>query len=471
MLRIVALIVDIPLKDCTIRRENLIVQLFINTIREVLMSDIMRPVSLQGLIERIFGEFRSAQSVFGIPASRFYKPASGKRIDVFHGSCSSPMGPAAGPHTQLAQNIISSYLTGGRFMELKTVQIIDTLEVEKPCIDARDECYNTEWSTEYTLTKAYDEYLKAWVLLHLIEELLELGDGKGPSFLFNMSVGYDLEGIKTDRMDDFISKMIDSAGYELYESYLKEIEALVSDGSFLAGTGLESRLPALKGISGRIGSKISPSVTLSTMHGCPPHEIEAICSYMLTVKKIPTYVKLNPTLLGYDRVRDILDSLGYTYLHLSRDSFGHDLQWDAAEGMLKRLTESAEKEGLVFGVKLSNTLGSINDQGALPGDEMYMSGRALYPLTINLAALISETFEGRMPISYAGGASAFNVKAIFEAGIAPITLATDLLKPGGYFRLAELSEIADKADGWGKTSCRCGSGKGDGQSGAGPEEP
>ena len=37
------------------------------------------------------------------------------------------------------------------FIELKTVQILDRLELEKPCIDAEDECFNTEWSTEFTL--------------------------------------------------------------------------------------------------------------------------------------------------------------------------------------------------------------------------------------------------------------------------------------------------------------------------------
>ncbi len=48
------------------------------------------------------------------------------------------VGPAAGPHTQLAQNIVTSWLTGGRFIELKTVQILDRLELEKPCIDAEE---------------------------------------------------------------------------------------------------------------------------------------------------------------------------------------------------------------------------------------------------------------------------------------------------------------------------------------------
>ena len=54
-------------------------------------------------------------------------------------------------------------------MELKTVQIMDHLEIAKPCIDARDEGHNVEWSTEYTLEKAYDEYLKAWFAVHLIQ--------------------------------------------------------------------------------------------------------------------------------------------------------------------------------------------------------------------------------------------------------------------------------------------------------------
>lgn len=417
------------------------------------MADIMRPVPFKELVERIFGEYAASKSIFGIPASKFYTPKSGNRISVFHAGCSSPMGPAAGPHTQLAQNIVSSYLSGARFMELKTVQILDTLEIDKPCIDARDECYNTEWSTEYTLTKAYEEYLKAWILLHMIEELFESGDGQdGPSFMFNMSAGYDLKGIKTDRMDDFINKMIDSAGNERFEALLGELDQLASDPAFLKGTGLEKRASVLKGLSKRIGSKISPSLTLSTMHGCPPDEIEAICTYMLSEKKIPTYVKLNPTLLGYDRVREILDNLGFSYLHLSREAFSHDLQWDAAQGMLQRLKKLAAEQGLTFGVKLSNTLGSINDQGALPGEEMYMSGRALYPLTLQLADLVSSFFKGEMPISYAGGACASNVKAIFEAGIRPITLATDMLKPGGYFRMAELAEITDGADGWKKTS-------------------
>jgi putative selenate reductase len=408
----------------------------------------MRPIPFKELTQRIFSEFRKERSIFGIPEFHFFRKQNNATITTFNDRCDSPIGPAAGPHTQMTQNIVASYFAGGRFMELKTVQKLDNLEIDKPCIDARDECYNTEWSTEFSLEKAYDEYVKAWVLLHLLEEVFQLRLDGRRSFIFNMSVGYDLEGIKTEKMDRFINNMIDASGSELFQRYLRELDELIEEGSFLEGTGYEHRLGALKGLSERIPAEISPSVTLSTMHGCPPDEQEAICSYMLTEKKIDTYVKLNPTLLGYETVRSILDSLEYEYLHISPDSFSHDLQYDDAVAMLKRLQELAAKEGKAFGIKLSNTLGSINDQGQLPGDDMFMSGRALFPLTIRVAEKLAQEFDGSLPISYSGGANAFNVRQLFETGIRPITLATDLLKPGGYMRLKEMALQLETAGGW-----------------------
>ena len=84
----------------------------------------------------IFEEFRVSRSIFDIAESQFYRKADDRLIEVFGETCETPVGPAAGPHTQLAQNIVASWLVGGRFIELKTVQIMDRLEIEKPCIDA-----------------------------------------------------------------------------------------------------------------------------------------------------------------------------------------------------------------------------------------------------------------------------------------------------------------------------------------------
>jgi len=243
--------------------------------------------------------------------------------------------------------------------------------------------------------------------------------------------------------------MMDGSKDDRFNEYLEELNSLLKDGDLFAGTsfsGLEEKLA--DNLTSHISNKICESVTISTMHGCPPKEIEAICNYMLTEKKIDTFVKLNPTLLGYDGVRNILDKLGYDYLHLSRDSFDHDLQYDDAISMLHRLVDLAKKEGRGFGVKLTNTLGSVNDQGQLPGDEMYMSGRALMPISVNVAAKLSTEFNGELPVSYSGGANALTITDIFETGIRPITVATDMLHPGGYSRMVQMANILDRSSAW-----------------------
>lgn len=92
----------------------------------------MRPIPFEELLTRIFDEYQQQRSIFGIPEQQFYSPVKGKTVSVFGETCATPVGPAAGPHTQLAQNIVTSWLTGGRFIELKTVQILDRLELESP---------------------------------------------------------------------------------------------------------------------------------------------------------------------------------------------------------------------------------------------------------------------------------------------------------------------------------------------------
>ncbi|MDD7160846.1 MAG: putative selenate reductase subunit YgfK [Candidatus Ornithospirochaeta sp.] len=408
------------------------------------MADLMRPIPFGELLTRIMGEFRNHDSIFSIDKAQFYKDDRKKTVNVFSQSCTTPMGPAAGPHTQLSQNIVASYLVGARFIELKTVQIMDHLEIAKPCIDARDEGYNVEWSTEYTLEKAYDEYLKAWIVLHMIESAMEGKVVEKPSFIFNMSCGYNLEGIKQEKMQIFIDSMIDAGKKPLFDEYINEAKALLDDG-ILEGSDWEGREECVRKTLDKISKNICPSVTVSTMHGCPPKEIEAICSYLLTEKKLDTFVKLNPTLLGYDTVRKVLDDLGFNYVVLKRESFEHDLQLSDAKAMLHRLVELAGKEGRKFGVKLTNTLGNVNPQDVLPGDERYGSGRILLPLSTRVALILSEEFNGTLPISYSGGVSALSVKELFEIGIHPITLATDMLHPGGYAKMKQLCEICKEA--------------------------
>ncbi len=396
------------------------------------MTDLMKPLPLLQILNQIFNEEKYHSSIFGLKKDNFYRIKNATGIRFLEKQLELPIGPAAGPHTQMAANIISSYLTGGRFFELKTVQKVDDLKIDRPCIDAQDEGYNVEWSQELKLEQSYDEYLKAWLVLHLIKNYFSFSQSNNPGFIFNMSVGYDLDGIKTERMDKFIEQLKNAELSGSFKDYKKIIIDYVKKE-------LGSNKDVIKAIE-NVSPNISNSVTLSTMHGCPPNEIESIVKYLIREKGLHTYVKLNPTLLGFDFVKNALENLGYTKVFLDRHSFENDLQWNDAISMLNRLKAFAQENEKEFGVKLSNTLAVKNKKQKMPGNEMYMSGRALFPLTINLAYRIAEQFNGEINISFSGGASINNTKEILETGIKPVTFATELLKPGGYNRLLQISE-------------------------------
>ena len=126
----------------------------------------------------------------------------------------TPIGVAAGPHSQMAQNIVAAWLCGARFIELKTVQTLDEIDVTKPCIDMEDEGYNCEWSQELKVEDSYDEYLNAWILIHVLIHVLKHKYGwelDNQGFIFNLSVGYDLKGILKENVQWFFDKMKDSS--------------------------------------------------------------------------------------------------------------------------------------------------------------------------------------------------------------------------------------------------------------------
>ncbi len=412
------------------------------------MSDKMQPIPFESLTNWIISEYVSQKTIFGIPSSKFHLAKITGDEKIFGEILETPFGPAAGPHTQMTQNIICAYLVGGRFFELKTVQKMDDLKIDKPCIDAQDEGYNVEWSQELSLDESYSEYLKAWILLHVLKEILKLSQSER-GFVFNMSVGYDLDGIKTERMNRFIEDLKDASKNELFTLYKfqlvnhlrnKSTNQLLRENFSLSEEKIEEIIQKIE----KISPQISNSVTLSTMHGCPPQEIEAIAKYLIQEKNLHTYIKLNPTLLGYDFVHNTLHRLGYKYITLDKSSFDHDLQYRDAIPMINRLRAFASANNRVFGIKLSNTLGVKNTIKTLPGDDMYMSGRSIFPLTVNLANKLATEFNGEINISYSGGASNHNIQEILQTGISPITFVTDLLKPGGYLRLSQITETAEK---------------------------
>jgi putative selenate reductase len=406
------------------------------------MSEIMRPIPFADLVKWIQGEYRDSGSVFGIRKEKFYKNSGGNKISLFGTAIGSPLGPAAGPNSQLAQNIVAAYLGGSRFIELKTVQIMDGEELRKcvprPCINMVDEGYNVEWSTELTVPEAFSEYIKAWFLCHVAVK--EFGLAENNDFIFNMSVGYSFDGITSPKIDTYIEGMKDASKTETWKSCYDWLSKNISLFVRFSRKDLDA-----------ISTAVSPSITLSTLHGCPKEEIEKIASYLIAEKKLHTYIKCNPTLLGYETARDLLDRMGYHYISFDDHHFKDDLQFGDAVSMIERLMALAEKEKTAFGVKITNTFPVDIKQNELPGSEMYMSGRSLYSLSITVAKKLSDAFNGKLPISYSGGADWFNLKAILETGIRPVTVATTILKPGGYERLQQLAELAESAvtPGWG----------------------
>ena len=388
------------------------------------MSEKMYPIPFKSLMNWIVTEYAREGEIFGVHTPYY---ASGKTLPIFSERIETPFGPAAGPNSQLAQNIIAAYFAGARFFEVKTVQKMDGAElaacVPRPCILAADEGYNQEWSTELEIPQARDEYIKAWCALKILSKVYGLGDPNG--FVFNMSVGYDLDGIKGEKVNTYIDNMMDASETKQFKECLAVLTEL---------------FPAEKDFITSISPRVSRSVTVSTLHGCPPQEIERIASYLLTEKGLHTFVKCNPTILGYKTARTILDSMGYDYIVFDEHHFNEDLQWVDAVPMFERLQALADSKGLEFGLKLSNTFPVDTTRNELPGTEMYMSGRSLFPLTIEMCNRISRQFNGKMRISFAGGAEFFNCDKLFSAGIWPITVATTILKPGGYNRLHQMVE-------------------------------
>lgn len=387
----------------------------------------MTPIPFGNLMNWALKERSSKKTVFGVRKS--YQADTEKYLEIFGEKIETPFGPAAGPNTQLAQNIIAAYLAGSRFFELKTVQILDgeDLPVNKPCILADDECYNCEWSTELYVPQAYAEYVKAWVALKALS--VEWGLGAADGFVFNISVGYDLAGIKSEKIDTYLNNMIEAKDHPVFKECIQWLKDHKDSFTKLTEEDIDN-----------IPSDICKSATVSTLHGCPPQEIESIASYLITEKGLNTFVKCNPTLLGYEEAREIMDSMGYDYVAFGDFHFKDDLQFEDAVPMLTRLKALAESKGLEFGVKITNTFPVDVTRKELPSEEMYMSGKSLCALSLTVAYKLSRAFDGKMRISYSGGADAFNIDRICKLGIWPITVATTLLKPGGYNRGIQISE-------------------------------
>ena len=394
------------------------------------MSKEFSRISIEHLCSWILKDYDETQQIFGIHKDLFFTPRESDLFTMnrFGQFLETPIGVAAGPHTQMAQNLIAAWLCGSRYLELKTVQTLDELNVSKPCIDIQDEGYNCEWSQELRLDDSFDEYLNAWIMIHLLRHKFGWKNTRGRGFLFNMSVGYNLEGILKSNVQTFLARMNDCS------DVLKEKLAAV-----------RKFYPQIDEVE--IPAQLSDNITLSTMHGCPPDEIEKIAMYLVKERGYHTIIKMNPTLLGAEHLRHILnDRLGFE-TNVPDEAFGHDLKYPDGVQIIKNMRAAAAEKGVKFGLKLTNTLESVNHKTIFPPNEkmMYMSGRALHPISVNVAAKLQSEFDGMLDISFSAGADCFNLPKIIAAGIKPVTVCSDVLKPGGYGRQLQYLQDLDQA--------------------------
>jgi putative selenate reductase len=391
----------------------------------------LTPFPLDVLLGRIAHEWATRRRIFDLPTARFWK-SSGTvdlSMDFLGRPAATPVGPAAGPHSQMAQNIVLGWLAGARVFELKTVQVLDDLDIARPCIDMETIGFNIEWSQELRVAQSLEEYVKAWMIIEILRRWEPLrphvGDDPGPH-VFDMSVGYDLAGIQTDKVAGFIDSLLDA------DAEIERLRPLIPE-PFAEFRDLE------------FPTRVSDSLTLSTFHGCPPDEIEAMVRHLIDRHGLDVLVKLNPTLLGFPRVVEVLQQdLAYEHIRLNRLSFVDDLEIDRAVDLITDLQDYAARRDRGFGVKLTNTMVVNNDRDFLPDDPMYMSGPPLHVLAACLLDDLLNTMpgvfrvaghDGPVQVSFSAGVAIDNISATLGMGVAPATLCSDLLRPGGYGRL------------------------------------
>lgn len=389
-------------------------------------------LSLTQHLDNILEEAKHHKTIYGYPLKKVFKPDPSKDLSVvFHKrKAATPLGPASGPHTQMAQNILLSFLGGGRIMELKTVQILDRLEIPRPCIDMRNIGFNVEWSQELRLDESYHEYVVAWVLLKIIEEMELLDIPKGDPFyntIFDLSVGYDLKGISSPAVTNWITRMMKAGPY---------IDRLLKD--------LPPRYAAYRNLS--VNPRISNSLTLSTFHGCPRNEIQSIVEYLIGGLGLNVLIKMNPTQAGYHFVEKTLNQdLGYKHIQLDLKSFQDDMQFKEAVSMMKDLEVFARALERNVGAKFTNTLVVNNKDNVFTDSVMYLSGPPLHVISMNAMLNFRKQVGAHIPISFSAGVDSENFVDTVLCGMVPVTSCSDLLGKGGYTRMVNYLRKLEKA--------------------------
>jgi putative selenate reductase len=375
----------------------------------------------------MYAEVRTNDALFELPRKKWWVPDdAGVDLNVsFHGkTAGNASGPAAGPQTQMAQNLVLSYIAGGRILELKTVQVNDRLKIPRPCIDMTNVGYNVEWSQELLVEQSLREYVAGMMLIEILRrDATFVGGawaGTPGEVIYDLSVGYDLAGIKSAKVQGFLDGMRDAS------RVIDELRREIPD-EFEIARGLQ------------YPNQISNTLTLSTFHGCPANEIEKICEFLIAERGLDVIVKMNPPMLGKERLEHLLyDVMGYHELTVNPSAYTSGLLFDESIGLIRRLTDFGNKHGRRVGAKFSNTLEVLNHKDFFTPDNQvqYLSGGPLHVITMTLTDVWRQAMGPEVPISFSAGIDSKNFPMAVACGMVPVTTCSDLLKPGGYGRLS-----------------------------------
>jgi putative selenate reductase len=392
----------------------------------------MNPATLGQLLGIILNDLNQNNEVFDIPEKLFYKHWHNHVLYTkkYGKELHNPIGLASGPHTQLAQNIVSGWLCGARYIELKTVTPAPAADITKPSISIYQGAHHCEGTIELDIEQAYDQFLDAWILIHVLNHKLFTRSKQNNSLgtIFNMSLGNTLADIRSEKMQWFIDKMIDCS--------VEKTEKLKS---------IRNIYPDIDKID--IPDQISNSFTVNTSKDCSARELEYICKFLMVDKKLHPVIKFNPTLLGYRSVRAILSAENALQVEINEEHFEEDIQYAEALDLIDGIKATATEMKLEMTIKICGGLVCRNHTGQIPEavNYVYLTGNALHPVAANLAAKFQSRFEGLLDISFSGGVDCYNVSQLLLNGFSTITVCTDLLMPGGYGRLAQYFQELSRA--------------------------
>lgn len=383
-------------------------------------------VELQGIplekhLESIIKEFTIYGSIYGYPKQGFYKNQYPVDTQIRDKNIITPIGIAAGPHSQLAHNIVLSFLHGARTFELKLAQRPDDLEVLKYGRFKGNGTSGNGWNQTVDLGILKKEFINAYLLLKALESEEILGIEKGHTFyrtLFDLSVGVDLRGITSARMKNWMNRLVNGS-----ECIGEALDQLPERFSFLKGRS--------------ISPFVANSVTLSVFHGCSVEEVESIACYLMEEFNLHLNVKMCPTLLPLPEVeRFVYEEMGGGGWELDPTLFETESTFGAYVSLLRRLRKIANEKGLQFGVKISNAIVLKR-----PIDREREQPIIPQPITFILSMFLLKHLRDHLglnfPLSFSGGINQYNIAQIVSCGVFPTTVSTDLFRVGGYKRLAQ----------------------------------